>query len=197
MKKQRNYIIYGPGRTGSHWVELMLIKLFTPPPVFRNMNCTFFPNGWMYHTNQIQELLEMPDKIRDCTTLIVCERKDYFATAISHVAALQTDEWHHYTDKPVAPFHVDPTNFKHILQWLGESHQTVRSDLMPAYNRMIFIDFDSLNSAAVPEKYVADQLGIEYTPNPEYNAIYKNTRNYKESILNYDQLVDVHRTICG
>lgn len=194
-----NFIIYGPGRTGSHWVESIMIGLLAPTvplaptAVIRYLGYSLLPNGWIYHTNNLQELLEMPEKIRDCATLIVCERKNYFATAISNVVARHTDEWYHYTDKPVAPFHVDPKNFTHILGWLGESHQSIRSDLMPAYNRMIFIDYDSLTSTAVPEKYIAEQLKIEYSPNPIYQVSLKNPRNYKELILNWDQLVDIYQ----
>lgn len=193
MEQRKNFIVYGSGRTGSHWVESILIGLLAPTS-FRYANCTMLPSGWIYHTNNIDELLAIPREIRDSVTLVVCDRSNYFDAAISYYVAKHTGEFFVYTDTPVAPFNVDPKDFTTLLHGLHVTYRLVDSEVKPKYGSAICIDYNSLVGADVPEKYVADKLGIDYTENSEYtHQSIKNTRNYKELILNWDQLVDVYQ----
>ena len=193
MEQYKNFVIYGPGRTGSHWVESILIGLLAPTS-FRYSDCSLLPGGWIYHTNRIDKLLDMPREIRDSVTLVVCNRSNYFDAAVSYVVAKHTDEWFVYTDKPVAPFNVDPDDFINLLHGLYDAFQLVDSEVIPRYNRVIRIDYNSLVAAAVPEKYVADQLGIDYTVNSEYTyQSVKNPRNYKDLILNWEDLHQLYQ----
>lgn len=193
MERYKNFVIYGPGRTGSHWVESILIGLLAPTS-FRYANCSLLPGGWIYHTNNIDELLAMPREIRDSVTLIVCNRSSYFDAAVSYVVAKHTNEFFVYTDTPVPQFNVDPDDFTNLLHGLHITYQLVDSEVMPMYNSMIRIDYNSLVAAAVPEKYVADQLGIDYTVNSEYtHQSIKNPRNYKDLILNWEELHQLYQ----
>ena len=193
MVQRKNFVVYGSGRTGSHWVESILIGLLAPTS-FRYANCSLLPGGWIYHTNNIDELLAMPREIRDSVTLVVCDRSNYFDAAVSYVVAKHTNEFFVYTDTPVAPFNVDPDDFTNLLHGLHTTHQLVDSEVIPSYNRVIRIDYNSLVAAATPEKYVADQLGIEYTVNSEYtHQSVKNPRNYKDLILNWEDLHQLYQ----
>jgi hypothetical protein len=193
MAQRKNFIVYGPGRTGSHWVESILIGLLAPTS-FRYANCSLLPGGWIYHTNNIDELLAIPREIRDSVTLVVCDRSNYFDAVISYCVAKHTDEFFVYTDTPVASFNVDPKDFVTLLHGLNVAYRLVDSEVSPRYNSIIRIDYNSLLAAAVPAKYVAGQLGIGYTENFEYtHQSIKNTRNYKELVLNWDQLVDIYQ----
>ena len=193
MEQYKNFVIYGPGRTGSHWVESILIGLLAPT-AFRYSNCTLLPGSWIYHTNNVDELLKIPREIRDSVTLVVCNRSNYFDAAVSYFVAKHTDEFFVYTDTPVAPFNVDPNDFTNLLHGLHITYQLVDSEVMPMYNSMIRIDYNSLVAAAVPEKYVADQLGIDYTVNSEYtHQSVKNPRNYKDLILNWEDLHQLYQ----
>jgi hypothetical protein len=92
------------------------------------------------------------------------------------------------------PFKVDPADFTNSLRGQDLAYQLVNSEVMPRYNSVIRIDYNSLVAAAVPEKYVADQLGINYVTNLEYhNNSIKNPRNYKDLILNWEELHQVYQ----
>jgi hypothetical protein len=191
--QRKNFVVYGPGRTGSHWVESILIGLLAPTSL-RYSDCSLLPGGWIYHTNRIDKLLAMPREIRDSVTLVVCNRSNYFDAAVSYVVAKHTNEFFVYTDTLVAPFNVDPDDFTNLLHGLHTTHQLVDSEVIPSYNRVIRIDYNSLVAAAIPEKYVADQLGIDYTVNSEYtHQSVKNPRNYKDLILNWEDLHQLYQ----
>ena len=136
----------------------------------------------------------MPREIRDSVTLVVCDRSNYFDAAVSYMVAKHTNEFFTYTDAPVAPFNVDPGDFTNSLCGQHLACQRVDFAVIPRYNSVIRIDYDSLVAAAVPEKYVADQLGIDYTVNSEYtHQSVKNPRNYKELILNWEDLHQLYQ----
>ena len=195
MEQHKNFVVYGPGRTGSHWVESIVIGQVSPAE-FNYKSCHFFPDGWIYHSNSIDELLTVPREVRNSVTLIVCDRSNYFDAAVSYFVAEHTDEWFIYTDKPVVPFNVDSDAFISVLDGLYTACQLIKSRVEPMYNRMIRVDYDQLVSAAIPEKYVADLLSIDYiaeslhTRNSFRN---KNTRKYQELVLNWNQLVDIYQ----
>ena len=193
MEQRKNFVIYGTGRTGSHWVESILIGLLAPTS-FRYSNCSLLPGGWIYHTNHIDELLAIPREIRDSVTLIICDRSNYFDATISYAVAKHTNEFFTYTDTPVAPFNVDPDDFTKSLCGRQKTHQRVGFAVIPRYNSVIRIEYNSLVAAAVPEKYVADQLGIDYIVNSEYtHQSIKNPRNYKDLILNWEDLHQLYQ----
>ena len=193
MEQHKNFVVYGQGRTGSHWVESILIGLLAPTS-FRYSNCSLLSNGWIYHTNQIGELLSIPREIKDSVTLVVCDRSNYFDVAVSYIVAKHTNEFFTYTDTPVAPFNVNPDDFTSSLNGQHLTYQLVGSEVIPRYHSVIRIEYNSLVAAAVPEKYVADQLGIDYTVNSEYtHQSIKNPRNYKDLILNWEELHQVYQ----
>ena len=136
----------------------------------------------------------MPREIRDSVTLVVCDRSNYFDAAVSYVVAKHTNEFFTYTDTPVAPFNVDPNDFTNSLCGQHLTYQRVDFAVIPRYNSVIRIEYNSLVAAAVPEKYVADQLGIDYTLNSEYtHQSVKNPRNYKDLILNWKELYQLYQ----
>ena len=194
----KNFIVFGPsGRCGSHWVETMLKNLVGAPHTVGPL--TLLPTGWIYHTNGKADLLEMPSEIKNSATLVHCVRKNHFDVVISFLVAEITGEWFHYTSKTVEPFVVDTVRFQTLIDDL-QYFQTkeIPEDILPLFNNLITIDFDNLISSAIPEKYVADQLSIDYDVNKNYQqsnpvSSNKNTRNYKELILNWNELVDIYK----
>jgi len=191
---QKNFIVFGPGgRCGSHWVEALLKNLFGATHTVDFF--TPLSNGWIYHTNDIGDLLEIPIEIKNSATLIYCVRKNYFDVIISFFVAEITNEWYFYTSKTVEPFVVDAARFKTLIDELHCIRtKEVPENVLPLFNNSVTIDFDNLISAVIPEKYIADQLGIDYDVNKNYcQPWYKNTRNYKDLILNWDELVDIYK----
>lgn len=193
MAQHKNFVVYGPGRTGSHWIESLLIGLF-PTVHYRNNQFCVFPDHWIYHTNNFNDLLDIPREMRDSITLIVCDRANVFDRVISYIMAIKTTEFGDYTDKIIEPFCVDPEYFKKLSEdhrlYLAEFNRTV----VPCYNSIIRIDYDALASAAVPAQYIADQLGLSYQINLDYHhASIKNTRNYRDIILNWEELYQIYQ----
>lgn len=193
MEKYKNFVIYGAGRTGSHWVEALLIGLFNTAH-YRNGNFCVFPDHWIYHTNNIDELIAIPREIRDSVTLIVCDRANAFDREISYIVAKETTEFFEYSDKTITPFRVKPEYFKQSLVDCSFTQNRLNRAVVRKYKRVIRIDYDTLSSALVPEQYIADQLGVDYWVNLDYhhNSI-KNPRNYKDLILNWEDLHQLYQ----
>jgi hypothetical protein len=192
-QSQKNFVVFGPGgRCGSHWVETILINLLGVKHTVDSV--TMLPMGWIYHTNRDTDILEMPSEIRNLTTLIYCVRKNYFDVAISKLVAGISDEWYFYTSKKVEPFVADTARFTLLindLQYIATKR--VPENILPLFNNQIVIDYDNLIRTEIPEAYVADLLGIDYVINENnYQPSNKNTRNYKDLILNWDELVDIY-----
>ena len=192
----KNFIVFGPGgRCGSHWVETTLKNIVGATHTIGTF--TMLSTGWIYHTNGKDDLLEMPSEIKNSATLVYCVRKNYFEVAISFLVAEITDEWFHYTSKTVEPFVVDTARFKTLLNDIHRYRtKEILEDILPLFTNLVTIDYDRLISSAIPEKYIADQLGIDYDLNYQQSDSVlsnKNTRNYKELILNWDELVDIYK----
>jgi hypothetical protein len=193
VEKYKNFVVYGPGRTGSHWVESLLIGLFNTVHYRSNQFCVL-ADHWIYHTNNLSDLIDIPREMRDSITLIVCDRANEFDRLISYIIAVKTTEFFKYSDKTITPFRVDPEYFKSLL----ESHQFTLDEfnrtVVPCYHSIIRIDYDALANAAVPEQYIADQLGINYVTNLDYqHDSIKNIRNYKDLILNWEELHQIYQ----
>jgi len=197
---QNNFIVFGPGgRCGSHWVETLLSNLLGESYTVGHF--TSLLPGWIYHTNGISEVLNMPSEIKNSVTLIYCVRKNYFDATISFLVAEITDEWHHYTNKTVEPFVVDTVRFRKLINDLHYVRtKQVPEDILPLFTNSVTVDYDQLISAAIPEKYIAAQLGMDYDTNknygqPDSGPSHKNPRNYKDLILNWDQLVEIYKVL--
>jgi hypothetical protein len=195
---QNNFVVYGPGgRCGSHWVETLLRNLFGV--TYTANHFTPLLSGWIYHTNNKPDLSEMPRPIRDSVTLVYCVRKNYFDVAISFLVAENSGEWYFYTSKTIEPFMVDPDRFRKMVKDLYYLQTVeIKEDILPLFPDRVTIDYDNLLSAAIPEKYIADQLGIDYDANKNYDQSgfalrNKNPRNYKDLIVNWDELVDIYK----
>jgi hypothetical protein len=192
VEKYKNFVVYGPGRTGSHWVEALLIGLFNTAH-YRKDNFCVFPDHWIYHTNEINDLIDMPREMKSSITLIVCERANIFDVLISYIMATKTNEFFFYTDKTITPFRVDPGHFKNLFNNYQYTLDEFNRTVVPCYD-IIRIDYDTLSAAAVPEQYVADQLGISYQVNSDYHhRSIKSPRNYKELILNWEELHQLYQ----
>jgi len=193
VERYKNFVVYGPGRTGSHWIESLLIGLF-PTVHYRKDQFCVLADRWIYHTNHHPDLLDIPREMRDSITLIVCDRANKFDRLISYIMAINTTEFGDYTDKIIEPFCVDPDYFNSMAKdyqyWLDEFNRTI----VPCYNSIIRIEYDLVASAAVPAQYIAGLLGINYQENPDYHHVsIKNIRNYKELILNWEELHQIYQ----
>jgi hypothetical protein len=197
-QSQKNFVVFGPGgRCGSHWVETILINLLGVKHTVDSF--TMLPTGWIYHTNREADVLELPSEIKNSVTLVYCDRKNYFDVAVSKMVAEISDEWFFYTSKTIEPFVADTARFEWLINDLHYVRtKKVPADILPLFTNLVSIDYDRLISSEIPEKYIADRLGIDYDANKNYSQTdsepsNKNTRNYKDLILNWDELVDIYK----
>ena len=201
---RKNYIVYGPGRTGSHWVESILTDLLghggTGWSVKDNDDVRLLPGNWIYHTNTIDLLRNIHKEVSDSVTLIYCNRKNYFDVVVSLCMARATNEWYQYTDKIIQPFTIDVIEFNNILTSYYARHEDfnhmIQETVYPEvrYSKIITIEYEDLVNADIPEKYVAACLQIPYTETLKWaqKTNVKTTRNYKDLILNWNELVAAH-----
>ncbi len=210
MSELKNFIVYGPGRTGSHWVESILSDLYGQGDSgFRaggNLDVKLMPDRWIYHTNSLERLREVQLEVRKSVTLIYCNRKNYFDAIMSLYICYRTGEWYDYTDNLIHPFTIDVTEFNNRLTGYysrhaefnqltqEELHDDLKGHTGVRYPKIITIEYEDLVNSEIPEKYIAERLGLEYEKTQCWSQVgsKKNPRNYKDLILNWDELLEIY-----
>ena len=188
MNKLKNAVIFGVGRCGSHWVESIMIDLLGGTGRSNN-NVQLMPHGWILHTHDIDYLLRYPREIREETMLISCYRENKFDQIISYLVAQKTNEWFVYSDKQIAPFTIDPSEFEDVLVGVTSENEDY-SQLSTLWPNFFEIKYEDLVNSEIPEKYVAKCLGLKYKKTQGWAQCgsNKNPRNYKDLILNWNEL---------
>ena len=191
MNKLKNFIVYGVGRCGSHWVESIMIDLLGGIGCSNN-NVQLMPHGWILHTHELIELTKFPKEVRESTMLILCSRENKFDQSISYYVAQKTNEWFVYSDEQIAPFTIDPVAFEGTLTSVL-THDP--DDLLTLWPNLINIKYEDLANSEIPEKYVAKCLGIKYkkTQGWSQQGSRKNPRNYQNLVLNWNELVAISK----
>jgi hypothetical protein len=190
---QGNFIIIGPGRTGSHWIEKILVDLIGLENTVPLDNITLTTAGWIMHTHNLIGTIDLPESIQNSCILINSQRKNNFNSIISASVASVTNEYFSYTTTDVEPFNIDLEDFKKRYMdsknWSRQFDEFVR----PYFSHVIDITYEDLAASTNPEGFVADKLGILYTHKTSGTAqsdSIKNPRDYKSLILNWNELVD-------
>ncbi len=188
MNELKNAVIFGLGRCGSHWVESIMIDLLGG--VGRDYYSTqLMPHGWILHTHDIDYLLRYPQEVREKTMLISCYRENKFDQTISYYVAQQTNEWYLYSDKQIAPFTINPSKFEAEIIGITSKNENY-GQLSTLWPNFFEIKYEDLVNSKIPEKHVAKCLGMKYkkTQGWAQRGSKKNPRNYKDLILNWNEL---------
>ena len=193
MNKLKNAVIFGVGRCGSHWVESIMIDLLGGDARGHN-DIQMMPHGWILHTHDIDYLLRYPQAVREKTMLISCYRENKFDQTISYLVAQKTNEWFIYSDKQIAPFTIDPSEFKAELVGIASENEDY-CQLSTLWPNFFEIKYEDLVNSEIPEKYVAKCLGIKYkkTQGWSQQGSRKNPRNYQNLVLNWNELVAISK----
>jgi len=193
MNKLKNAVIVSVGRCGSHWVESIMIDLLGGIGRSNN-NVQLMPHGWVLHTHDIDYLLRYPREIREETMLISCYRENKFDQSISYLVAQKTNEWFVYSDKQIAPFTIDPSEFEAVLVGVAGENEDYRQ-LSTLWPNFVEIKYEDLVNSEIPEKHVAACVGMEYkkTQGRAQHIAKKNPRDYQKLILNWDELVAISK----
>jgi hypothetical protein len=205
MSELKNFIIYGVGRCGSHWVESIIIDLCgsvskSLPSGVNNL-IHLLPTGWIVHTHDVDVInCNNPIEVQESTWLISCYRENKFEQAISYFVAQKTNEWFVYSDAEFTPFIVDLIEFEKTLTGLLLSDKALPANNLPLlWPNFVEIKYEDLVNSEIPEKYMAECLGLTYkqTQGWAQHGSKKNPRNYQKLILNWDKLLEIHEKICG
>jgi hypothetical protein len=192
----KNIIVFGPGRTGSHWIEKILIDLCGGSGK-TIQDITLLPNRWLIHTHDIVDLINTKPQLRDSCILVNSLRRSHFDRAISNLVADKIDEYFKYSSKPIDPFTVDIGNFETAYRFAEIQAAQFNKFMRYRYTHIVDIYYEDLINSANPEEYVAGMLNMSYTQTDrlEQSNSFKNPRNYKNLILNWDDLVAHSETL--
>ena len=119
-----------------------------------------------------------------------CSRQNKFEQAISYLVANKTNEWFVYSNKEFIPFIIDPQQVAdQIADLIGNSYHEYEfpNNIWPNF---VDIVYEDIANSEIPEKYIAERLGLEYkkTQGWAQHGSRKNPRNYKDLILNWNEL---------
>lgn len=181
------YIITGGGRTGSHWLE-QIVKFIT------DYKSTDIHNldgqGWVAHTNEPKDLQMLDQRHRETCGLLIIDRSDKAARAISYLVARRIDEWFFYSDKYIEPFDIEPRVFHMVQHGHQEWQQQIDTQVRPIYSHVIDFEYEELiaHSDRV-EDYVAARLGIPNLGGQKDWSQNRNPRDYRSLVRNYRDLI--------
>ena len=193
MPDKKNIIILSSGRSGSHWVESIVLDLCGGQNYAKRIDdITLLPDMWLVHTHNFS-FFDGPTltNFEKSCILVYVRRKDYFARAVSQVVAEHTMEWFNYSDKPVVPFSVDRDKWVTAYHAGPHLDQRFDAELRPLYSHVVDIWYEDLCGASNAEEFIAGKLGFTYAKNDGYHqsAAKPNTRNYKDIIINWSDLL--------
>lgn len=181
--------MFGPGRTGSHWLEKIIIDLCGGGKTIQEI--TLLADRWIVHTHDIVDLINTKPQLRDSCILVNSLRRSHFDRAISNIVSDHTEEYFRYTDKEVKPFSIAVSDFETAFRFAEIQSKQFDKFMRYRYSHIVDIYYEDLVESANAEEYVANKLGMPYTKTlgQEQSNTFKNPRNYKELILNWEELV--------
>ena len=197
-----NYVIYSPGRTGSH---IILEILTGGQQDIRGGLCHSEPYWHPYstgtydaarhlviHTHDIKvvDQLGLP---RASTVLILSGRRDTFAQVMSSFVAQMSNEWNgkDYTNKPVIPKAVDRAEFITMCDRYQQWPKKIV--LQDEYKKIVSIDYEDITNSNSAQ-YIAAKIDVEYCADAVGTVHKKSSRRYQDYITNWAELKKLHDT---
>ena len=207
MNHREIYVIFSPGRTGSHIILEAISGIANSPGGLCNATCFWHPknpipyDSYSTSENIVIHTHSLPATIKNLNldptdvTLILSYRKDLFAQTMSTIVAALTNEWNgkDYSDKKIEPVYVSKKEFKHKL--INLQIPTIPN--LTAYKKVVTIFYEDLITSG-PE-YIASVLGIKYNETQVGKIQKKSPYSYKDCILNWQELYKefYKDSICG
>jgi hypothetical protein len=191
------YVIYSPGRTGSHIILEMLTGQVGTKGGLADAHAVWLPTGREEYQRLIKDqnvvihlhsLEEIRDLDKSTVTLILSLRKNLFAQTMSMCVAQIVDEWSgkNYSNKIVQPVAVDKTKFldqvTRLRNWL---HWPLRVNLSN-YKKIVTIYYEDLVDQGA--ELVARELNLTYNKSQVGQVYQPSPYRYKDIILNWKEL---------
>ena len=187
------YVIYSPGRTGSHIIlEMLTGPLFTEGGLADACAIWLPANREKYQQGikdqniviQLHNLREISDLDKTTVTLILSLRRDLFAQTMSMCVARIVDEWSgkDYSNKIIEPMFFNKTEFIHLVNNLMQASKLVLS----GYKKIVTIYYEDLIDQGA--EFVADKLDLRYNKLQVGHVHQPSPYRYKDIILNWEEL---------
>lgn len=192
---QELYIIYSPGRTGSHIILETLAGeygqaggLCCTQPYWHGLDTVAFdPNiHQVIHTHNLSEVVAKLKLDTAKTTLILSQRRDIFAQTMSTFVAQLAGEWSgkDYSDRIISPVSVPADQFCQLVNRFR--HWYSHLDL-PQFKKTVVIYYEDIVTES-RSQHIADILGIDYDQNHLGTVHRKSPYRYKDCIENWPEL---------
>ncbi len=187
------YVIYSPGRTGSHIILEMLTGPIGTKGGLADAYAIWLPANKEKYQQGIKDqntvihlhnLIEIRDLDKSTVTLILSLRRDIFAQLMSMCVALLVDEWSgkDYSNKIVEPLVFDKAEFIELVNNLMWASNLILS----GYKKVVTIYYEDLIDKGA--KFVADKLDLRYNKLQVGHVHQPSPYRYKDIILNWEEL---------
>jgi hypothetical protein len=188
------YVIYSPGRTGSH----IILEMLTGPvdnkggladayAIWLPANRDKYQQGIKDQNTVIHlhDLNEIRDLDKSTVTLILSLRQDLFAQLMSQCVAYIVDEWSgkDYSNKIVEPMVFNKTEFSNIVT---KQCRRARELNLSGYKKVVTIYYKDLIDQGA--EFVADKLDLNYNKLQVGHVYQPSPYRYKDIILNWEEL---------
>ena len=188
------YVIYSPGRTGSHMILEMLTGPVGTKGGLADAYAMWLPtNREKYQQGikdqntviQLHDLREISDLDKSTVTLILSLRRDLFAQLMSWVVARIVDEWSgkDYSNKIVEPLIFNKAEFSYLV---NAQRQQARGLNLSGYKKVVTIYYEDLIDQGA--EFVANKLDLNYNKLQVGHVYQPSPYRYKDIILNWEEL---------
>ena len=188
------YVIYSPGRTGSHIILEMLTGPIDNKGGLADAYAIWLPaNREKYQQGikdqntviHLHDLEEIRDLDKSTVTLILSLRRDIFAQQMSLCVACIVNEWSgkDYSNKIVEPMIFDKAEFIDLVN--AQRQQACRLNLS-GYKKVVTIYYEDLVDQSA--EFVADKLDLNYNKLQVGHVYQLSPYRYKDIILNWEEL---------
>jgi hypothetical protein len=198
MNDREIYIIFSPGRTGSHIILEAMSGIGNVPGGLCNATCYWHPNNptlyesystadnIVIHTHILQDALTKLNIARKDATLILSYRRNIFEQVMSMLVAQVTNEWSgkNYSDKFISPVSISQDKFNKVL--VNLQNQLAINVQHDQYKKVITIYYEDLVVDAA--EHIASKLNIKYDITQVGTIHRKSPYHYKDWILNWQEL---------
>lgn len=188
------YVIYSPGRTGSHIILEILTGPMGTKGGLADACALWLPaNGEKYQQGikdqnaviHLHDLGEIKDLDKSNVTLILSLRRDLFAQQMSLCVARIVNEWSgkDYSNKIVEPVVFDKVEF---INQVNTQHQQASRLNLSGYKKVVTIYYEDLVDQGA--EFVANKLELYYNQLHVGHIYQPSPYRYKDIILNWEEL---------
>jgi len=188
------YVIYSPGRTGSHIILEMLTGPVGTKGGLADAHAIWLPTNRDKYQQGINDqntvihlhnLIEIRDLDKSTVTLILSLRRDLFAQLMSGCVAHIVNEWSgkDYSNKIVEPMVFDKAEFSNIV---NTQCRQARGLNLSGYKKVVTIYYEDLIDQGA--EFVANKLDLNYNKLQVGHVYQPSPYRYKDIILNWEEL---------